>query len=186
MKLWFEMIWSFFKVGLCTFGGGYAMLPVLQREVVDKKHWVSEEEVLDYYAVGQCTPGIIAVNTATFVGYKHLGVWGGIACTIGFVLPSLMIILAIAAVLTNFAELAVVKNAFAGIRVCVCVLILNAVCKLWKKAIVDKTSLVIFLVVFGCMVSSKYIFGVSLSPVIFVVLAAFAGVLLKVWGGKKA
>ena len=186
MKLWFEMIWSFFKVGICTFGGGYAMLPVLQREVVDKKKWVTEEEVLDYYAVGQCTPGIIAVNTATFVGYKHLGVWGGIACTLGFILPSLIIILAIAAVLTNFAELAVVKNAFAGIRVCVCVLILNAVLKLWKKAIVDKATLVIFLAVFGCMAGSRYLLGVSLSPVVFVILAAFAGIILKVWGVKKA
>ena len=186
MKLWFEMIWSFFKVGICTFGGGYAMLPVLQREVVDKKKWVTEEEVLDYYAVGQCTPGIIAVNTATFVGYKYLGAWGGIACTIGFILPSLIIILSIAAVLSNFAELAVVKNAFAGIRVCVCVLILNAVCKLWKKAIVDRLSLVIFLVVFGCMAGSKYLFHITLSPVIFVVLAALAGIMLKVWGGKKA
>ena len=186
MKLWFEMLWSFFKVGICTFGGGYAMLPVLQREVVDKKKWVTEEEVLDYYAVGQCTPGIIAVNTATFVGYKYLGVWGGIACTLGFILPSLIIILAIAAVLTNFAELAVVKNAFAGIRICVCVLILNAVLKLWKKAVVDKATLVIFLAVFGCMAGSRYLLGVSLSPVVFVILAAFAGIILKVWGVKKA
>ena len=185
MKLWFEMLWSFFKVGICTFGGGYAMLPVLQREIVDKKNWVTEEEVLDYYAVGQCTPGVIAVNTATFVGYKYLGVWGGIACTIGFVLPSFIIILSIAAVLTNFAELSVVMNAFAGIRVCVCVLILNAVLKLWKKAIVDKATLAIFLVVFGCMAGSKYLLGVSVSPVIFVILAALAGVILKVWGAKK-
>ena len=162
------------------------MLPVLQREIVDKKHWVTEEEVLDYYAVGQCTPGIIAVNTATFVGYKYLGAWGGIACTIGFILPSLIIILSIAAVLSNFAELAVVKNAFAGIRVCVCVLILNAVCKLWKKAVVDKATLLIFLAVFLCMAGSRYVLGVSLSPVIFVILAAFAGVVLKVWGVKKA
>ena len=182
MKLWFEMLWSFFKVGICTFGGGYAMLPVLQREIVDKKHWVTEEEVLDYYAVGQCTPGIIAVNTATFVGYRYLGAWGGIACTIGFILPSLIIILSIAAVLSNFAELAVVKNAFAGIRVCVCVLILNAVCKLWKKAVVDKATLLIFLAVFLCMAGSRYVLGVSLSPVIFVILAAFAGVILRVWG----
>ena len=186
VKLWFEMLWSFFKVGICTFGGGYAMLPVLQREVVDKKKWVSEEEVLDYYAVGQCTPGVIAVNTATFVGYKYLGVWGGIACTIGFILPSFIIILSIAAVLTNFAELSVVMNAFAGIRVCVCVLILNAVLKLWKKAIVDKAALCIFLVVFACMAGSKYVLGISLSPVVFVILAALAGIILKVWGAKKA
>ena len=178
MKLWFEMLWSFFKVGICTFGGGYAMLPVLQREIVDKKHWVTEEEVLDYYAVGQCTPGIIAVNTATFVGYKYLGVWGGIACTLGFILPSLLIILAIAAVLTNFAELAVVKNAFAGIQVCVCVLIFNAAMKLKKKSVIDRCTMVIFLAV---LVGNTVL---NVSPVWFVIFAAAAGILLKNWEVK--
>jgi len=186
VPLLLDMFLTFFRIGLFTFGGGYAMLPLLQREVVEKKGWATEEDLLDYYAVGQCTPGVIAVNTATFVGYKYLGVWGGMACTIGFVLPSFIIILSIAAVLTNFAELAVVKNAFAGIRVCVCVLILNAVLKLWKKAIVDKATLLIFLVVFGCMAGSKYVLGLSLSPVVFVILAALAGIILKVWGAKKA
>lgn len=186
MKLWLEMIWSFFKVGICTFGGGYAMLPVLQREVVDNKHWATEEEILDYYAVGQCTPGVIAVNTSTFVGYKYLGVWGGIACTLGFILPSLIIILAIASLLQNFAELAAVKNAFAGIRVCVCVLIVNSVVKLWKKSVVDKTTLIIFLAVLGCMLVCTYALHISVSPVIFVLLSALCGIILKVWGAKKA
>jgi len=181
-----ELLWTFFKVGVCTFGGGYAMLPILQREVVDKKHWATQEEILDYYAVGQCTPGIIAVNTATFVGYKYKGVAGGILCTLGFVLPSLVIITAIAALLQNFAELAVVRNAFAGIRVCVCVLIVNAVRSLWKSAVVDRITLVIFLAVFLAMVLLRYALGISVSPVLFVLLAAFAGILLKVWGVKKA
>lgn len=186
MKLWFELLWSFFKVGICTFGGGYAMLPVLQREVVDKRHWASEEEILDYYAVGQCTPGVIAVNTATFVGYKYKGVWGGVLCSLGFVLPSLIIIIVIAALLQNFAQLAVVKNAFAGIRVCVCVLILNATCRLWKSAVVDKATLCIFLSIFTVSVVLKYLLDISLSPVLFVILAALAGIILKVWGGKRA
>ena len=153
MKVLWELFSAFFAIGAMTFGGGYAMLPMLEREIVQKHKWATQEEILNYFAIGQCTPGIIAVNTATFVGYKYLGVWGGIACTIGFILPSLIIILSIAAVLSNFAELAVVKNAFAGIRVCVCVLILNAVCKLWKKAVVDKATLLIFLAVFLCAAS---------------------------------
>ena len=173
-----DMIWTFFKVGICTFGGGYAMLPVLQREVVEKKQWATQEEILDYYAVGQCTPGIIAVNTATFVGYKYAGILGGILCSLGFVLPSLLIILSIAAVLQNFASLEVVKNAFAGIRVCVCVLILNSVVKLWKSAVVDRLTLGVFLLVFAAMVVGKYAFAVSVSPVIFVVLAILGGVVM--------
>ncbi len=181
-----DMVWTFFKMGLFTFGGGYAMLPLLQREVVEKKKWATEAEVLDYYAVGQCTPGVIAVNTSTFVGYKHKGVIGGILCTLGFVLPSLIIITIIAALLENFADLAVVKNAFAGIRVCVCVLILNAVAKLWKNSVVDKPTLLIFLAVFLITVLSKYLLGVTVSPIIFVLLAALAGIVLKVWGVKKA
>ncbi len=177
-----DMIWTFFKVGICTFGGGYAMLPVLQREVVEKKHWVTQEEILDYYAVGQCTPGIIAVNTATFVGYKHAGVLGGVLCSLGFVLPSLLIILSIAAVLQNFAHLAVVKNAFAGIRICVCVLILNSVVKLWKSAVKDKVTLCVFIAVFAVMVVGKYAFGISVSPVVFVLLAVLGGVVLNALG----
>ena len=177
-----DMIWTFFKVGICTFGGGYAMLPVLQREVVEKKHWASQEEILDYYAVGQCTPGVIAVNTATFVGYKYAGILGGILCSLGFVLPSLLIILSIAALLRSFAHLAVVKNAFAGIRVCVCVLILNSVVKLWKSAVVDALALCVFLAVFAAMAVGKYGFGVSISPVIFVLLAMLGGAALN---GRK-
>lgn len=177
-----EMVWTFFKVGICTFGGGYAMLPVLQREVVDNKHWVTQEEVLDYYAVGQCTPGIIAVNTATFVGYKHAGILGGILCSLGFVLPSLLIILSIAAVLQNFADIPAVQNAFSGIRVCVCVLILNSVVKLWSSAVKNRLTLCVFIGVFAAMVVGKYVFAVSISPVIFVLLAVATGLILNAVG----
>ena len=180
MPLFLDLFLTFFRIGLFTFGGGYAMLPLLQREVVEKKGWATEEELLDYYAVGQCTPGIIAVNTATFIGRKYAGVLGGIMTTLGVVAPSIVIISVIAAVLTNFADLPVVINAFAGIRICVCVLILNAVVKLWKKAVVDKLSLVIFLTVFLLSVLT------DLSPVWFVVLAGIAGVVLQVWRKEKA
>ena len=178
-KIW-ELFITFAKMGSITFGGGMAMLPILQREVVDRKHWATEEELMDYYAIGQCTPGIIAVNTSTFVGQKVAGALGGIAATLGFVFPSLVIITLIAGLITNFSHLAWVKNAFAGIQVCVCVLIFNATVKLLKKAVVDRRTAVIFLVV---LVSSLLL---TLSPVWFVLLAALAGILLKNWEVKGA
>lgn len=173
MKELFELFLSFARVGVMTFGGGMAMLPMLQREVVERRGWASEQELTDYFAIGQCTPGIIAVNTATFVGQKRKGVPGGIAATLGMVFPSLVTITIAAAVLGNFAELPAVKNAFAGVRVCVCVLILNAVVKLWRKTVVDRAALVIFIAVLLGAVFTK------LSPVVFVLLAAAAGLAVK-------
>ena len=173
MKELLELFLSFAKVGVMTFGGGMAMLPMLQREIVERRGWASEQELTDYYAIGQCTPGIIAVNTATFVGQKQKGVPGGIVATLGMVFPSLVIITIAAAVLGNFAELPAVKNAFAGVRVCVCVLILNAVVKLWKKTVVDRPTLVIFIVVVLGAVFTK------LTPVVFVLLAAAAGLAVR-------
>lgn len=180
MKELWTMFWAFARIGGLTFGGGYAMLPMLQKEVVEKHGWATEEELMDYYAIGQCTPGVIAVNTATFVGQKARGLAGAIFATLGVVFPSVVIITLIAAFLSNFAHLAVVQNAFAGVRVCVCVLIFNAVVKLWKKSVVDKAALVIFLAVFlgSCLL--------ELSPVIWVLLAGGAGLLIKKWEGKKA
>lgn len=170
--LW-DLFITFAKVGVMTFGGGYAMLPILQREIVDDKGWATEEELVDYFAIGQCTPGIIAVNTATFVGQKIKGIMGGIIATLGLVFPSIVIITILAGIITSFADLPIVQNAFAGIRVCVCVLIFNAVCKLWKGSVVDKATLVIFFVV---AVGS---FFLDFSPVIYVVFAALAGIVLK-------
>ena len=163
---------SFAKVGVMTFGGGYAMIPILEREIVDKQGWASSEELMDYYAVGQCTPGVIAVNTATFIGYRVAGPAGGVAATLGVVFPSVVIICLIAGILTNFADIPAVKSAFTAIRVCVCVLIFNAVVKLWKGAVKDKAGLVLFLIVF---VLSLFF---DISPVIFVLFCALAGLVL--------
>lgn len=170
---------AFAKVGVMTFGGGYAMLPILQREIVENRGWATEEELTDYYAIGQCTPGIIAVNTATFVGQKLGGAAGGIAATLGVVFPSLVIITVIAALLSNFAGIPAVQHAFAGVRVCVCVLIANAVVKLLKKTVVDTPALLIYLAVLVLAVFT------DLSPVIFVVAAAAAGVAVKRPGGTR-
>ena len=172
MKKYWELFITFAKMGVLTFGGGMAMLPILQREVVENKHWADEEELTDYFAIGQCTPGIIAVNTATFIGQKLYGTVGGILATLGVVFPSLVIISLLAGLINNFADLAWVQNAFAGIQVCVCVLIFNAVVKLLKKSVVDKRTLVIFLLVLagGCLL--------DVSPVVFVLLSALAGIVL--------
>ena len=172
MNKLFELFVSFAKVGVMTFGGGYAMLPILQREVADKKGWASEEELMDYYAVGQCTPGVIAVNTATFVGRKQAGILGGIVATVGVVFPSVVIICIIAGILTNFADIPAVKSAFAAIRVCVCVLIFNSVTKLWKKAVVDKATLIICLIIFVLAVL------LDVSPAVYVALCCGAGIAL--------
>ena len=171
MKL-LSLFLSFAKVGVMTFGGGYAMIPILEREIVENRKWASSEELMDYYAVGQCTPGVIAVNTATFIGYKVAGPAGGVAATLGVVFPSVVIICLIAGILTNFANITAVKSAFTAIRVCVCVLIFNAVVKLWKGAVKDKAGLVLFLIVF---VLSLFF---DISPVVFVLFCALAGLVL--------
>ena len=135
MKLLLDLFISFFKIGLFTFGGGYAMLPILQREVVDKHHWVTEEEVLDIYAIAQCTPGVIAVNTATFVGTKLNGALAGAVATIAVVTPSLIIITIISTILKSFASIEIVQHALAGIRAAVAALVVVSVSKLYKKGV---------------------------------------------------
>ena len=180
MNEYLELFLTFAKMGVMTFGGGMAMLPILQREVVEDRHWATEEELVDYYAIGQCTPGIIAVNTATFVGQKRKGALGGIVATLGMVFPSLVIISILAGLITNFSSVTWVQDAFAGIQVCVCVLIFNAVVKLLKKSVIDKRTSVIFLLV---MIGSTLL---NLSPVWFVLLAALAGIVLKNLDGGAA
>ena len=169
-----ELFFTFAKVGVMTFGGGYAMLPILQREIVENKGWATEEELADYFAIGQCTPGVIAVNTATFIGRKREGILGGVFATLGVVFPSVVIISLLAGAITQFSELIWVKNAFAGIRICVCVLIANAVWKLGKKSVVDKWTAGIFtLIALGAIFT-------KLSPAAFVLIAGVCGIVLRV------
>lgn len=179
MRIYLDLFFTFAKIGVMTFGGGYAMLPILQREVVDNKGWATEEELMDYFAIGQCTPGVIAVNTATFIGQRLKGTLAGIIATLGVVFPSVIIISLLAGVIEQFSHIAWVQNAFGGIRVCVCVLILNAVVKLLKKAVVDKITLVIFvLVALGSCLT-------PISPMLFVLVAGILGVAIRSLGGKK-
>ena len=185
-KLLGQLFLTFAKVGVMTFGGGMAMLPILQREVVEDKGWATDEELVDYFAIGQCTPGIIAVNTATFVGQKQAGILGGIAATLGIVFPSLVIIMALAGVINSFSHLAWVQHAFAGIRVCVCVLIFNAVVKLLKGSVKDWPAALIFAAVLAAALLT------DLSPVIFVAGAAALGIVIQnlslihiSWSGQR-
>ena len=147
MNIYLDLFFTFARIGVCTFGGGYAMLPILQREIVKKRHWATDEELTDYFAIGQCTPGIIAVNTATFIGHKYKGIAGGILATLGVVFPSLIIITIIAAFLQNFASYPVVAHALAGINAAVVALIAVSVFKLGKSTLKGKIAPWIFIAV---------------------------------------
>ncbi len=149
MKALWELFSTFFKIGICTFGGGYAMLPMLEREIVKGHGWATMDELLDYFAIGQCTPGIIAVNTATFVGYKRKGYSGCIVATLGIIAPSILIIVAIAALLANFMEYEIVGHAFAGIRIAVCALVCKTILKLAKSAFKKWWHLLVAVCAFG-------------------------------------
>lgn len=168
VRLW-DLYSSFFRIGGLTFGGGYAMLPMLQREVITKHRWVTEEEVLDIYAIGQCTPGIIAVNTATMIGYRKRGILGAIVATLGEVSPSLLLITLLATILMNVQDNQWVQHAFTGIRVAVCALITQSVLTLAKKSLIDIPTILLYLLV----VVSTFFFAVS--PILIVVFAIFFG-----------
>jgi len=179
MRILIELFISFMRIGGFTFGGGYAMLPLIQKEIVERRGWASDEEVLDYFTIGQITPGVIAVNTATFIGYKKAGILGGMVATLGVIFPSIVIISIIAAVLTNFAELPVVIHAFNGIRACVCVLILIAVYNMGKKSVVDVFTALIFVAT-----AILAILKIT-SPVILVIVAGLIGVVFQLIKAKK-
>ena len=172
MKDLLYLFWTFFKIGVCTFGGGYAMLPIIQRELVEGRKWLTDEEVTDYYAIGQMTPGVIAVNVSTFVGMKRKGVIGAIFSTLGMITPSLIIITIIAAVLTNFASYPAVIHAFSGIRVAVLAMMTKTIITLIKKGVKDVLTLIIFVAV-----ALTVFFPVS--PVIIVFVAALCGIFYK-------
>ena len=180
MKTLIQLFLIFARIGGFTFGGGYAMLPMLQKEVVDNKGWATYDELIDYYAIGQCTPGIIAVNVATFVGYKTKGLLGGIFATLGVITPSMIIVGIIAAFLHGFQDYEVVQWAFAGIRAAVVALIISAIWKIAKKSLVDIFAVIIFLAV------AALSFFTDVSPTVFVIAAGVCGLVLNLSGVRKA
>lgn len=173
MNVLLSLYLTFAKIGVFTFGGGYAMLPLLEQEIVSKHKWCSKDDIMDYFAVGQCTPGIIAVNTATFIGYYQKGIAGAIFATLGIISPSIIIICLIAGLLQNFASIPVVIHALAGIKVAVCVLLLNAVIKFWKSGVKDTLGIIIFA---ATLLLSYF---VNLSTILIVILSGITGVVYK-------
>ncbi|MGN0412283.1 MAG: chromate transporter [Lachnospiraceae bacterium] len=178
-KLLRQLYWAFLRIGGLTFGGGLTMLPMLKYELVEKKDWITEDELLDCYAIGQCTPGIIAVNTATYVGYKKAGIMGGIFSTLGIVTPSLVIITLVAACLEQFMDNIWLQHALMGVRGIVCALMLNTVLNLAKKSLTGLFSYVICIVVFLVALFT------GIPTILIVFVTALLGIFLEMFSGKK-
>lgn len=181
MKELWSLYITFCRIGGLTFGGGLAMLPMLKYELVEKKQWITEEEIIDYYAIGQCTPGIIAINTATFVGYKRKGTIGGIAATLGMVTPSYVIVTILALCLQEFVDNIYVQHALMGVRGVVCALMLNTVITLAKKSLISTVSILI------CLAAFLLAMFTPLPLVLIVILSALCGIVIerRNGGGKK-
>ncbi len=188
MHILIDLYLTFAKVGSMMFGGGYAMLPILQREIVENKNWSTEDQLADYYAVGQCTPGVIAVNTATFIGSQQGGIAGGIAATLGVVTVPTILILIIAAFLSNYMDNVMVAHAFNGVRACVTALILGSVVKLFKGAVKDWPRRIIYIVVLGLAAAGNFmaspeglaqVWDVITSPIFLVIVSGAVGLIIR-------
>lgn len=186
MKIIFDLFFTFFKIGAFTFGGGYAMFPVFLKELSEKRKWITEEELMDCYAIGQCTPGVIAVNTASFVGFKTRGVLGAVFSTLGMITPSVIIITLIAALIGSFSDNTVVASALSGIRVAVCGMVVVTICRLIKKNIVDIFSAIIAIVTFFVIVifDISSVYAVIVSAVVGIIISAVRK-RIKEGGGSK-
>ena len=200
MHILIDLYLTFTKIGAMMFGGGYAMLPILQREIVENKKWATTEQLTDYYAVGQCTPGVIAVNTATFIGSQQAGIAGGVAATLGVVTIPAVLILIIAAFLSSFMDSVIVAHAFNGIRACVTALILASVVKLFKGAVKDRPTRIIYITVLALAAAGNFlaaperlarVWEIITSPVFLVIISGIAGLAIrsvqrsKKGGGKE-
>jgi chromate transporter len=172
MKTLWQIFITFAGIGVLTFGGGYSMMPLLQKNIVNKRKWASQEDVMDYYAIAQCLPGIIMVNTAMLIGYKKMKLPGMIAAALGVVFPSVVVILVIALFIEQFMQIDWVRHAFNGIRAAVLALIADAVIKMWQNGVKDVYGLVIFAVALG-------LFAVGLSPIVPLLIGAACGIIIK-------
>ncbi|MFW6389985.1 MAG: chromate transporter, partial [Halanaerobiales bacterium] len=164
----------FCRIGGFTFGGGYAMLPIIQKEIAEEKGWATKEEIIDFYAIGQSTPGIIAINTATMVGYKHKGIPGALAATAGMVFPSIIIITLIATFFNRFLEYKIVQRAFTGIQIAVIALITDIVFKMGKRAIKNYLGIIIFTTAFLILIV------LQITPVIVIITSAAVGIIYQI------
>ncbi len=180
MNLCLDLFLTYAKVGAMTFGGGYAMLPILKREMVDNKGWITEDELIDCYAIGQCTPGVIAVNAATLIGYRQKGIWGSICATVGVITPPICIILLVASILTAFQDNQYVQHAFAGMNVAISAVIAVTVAKLMKKTWSDITTICIGIAVFIASILLP-----NVTTVVFVLISAVIGIIINSIKTKK-
>lgn len=179
MQSYLDLFITFARIGLFTFGGGYAMLPLLQREIVEEKRWTTENELMDYFAIGQCTPGVIAVNVSTFIGYKRNGILGAIFATAGIILPSFIIITSIASFIAQFSHLTILQHAFAGIRIAVCALVLQSIYKIVKSGVTDILTALILIITFVLVAFC------GVSPVIMVIFGTLVGIISGFIRGRK-
>ena len=177
MKELLTLYFAFLRIGAVNFGGGYAMLPLLERELVNERGWTTMEDLRDYFAIGQCTPGVIALNVSTFIGSKRKGIPGAIAATTGFLTIPIILIPIIAAFLRGFADAPIVQNAFAGIRVCVCVLIVQAVLRLWKNSVIDGLSFALYLCVF-LLTALSGVLPVAIPAAVLVIISGMIGIVI--------
>jgi len=173
MKELFRIFYTFFGIGALTFGGGYTMLPLFQKKIAEQRGWASQEEIMDFYAVSQCLPGIIAVNTAMQIGYKQKKIPGLIAAALGMAAPSVLAILIIAAFIQQFMEIGWVRSAFNGIRLAVLALITEAVITMWKNGVKDKAGIIIFVAAFALFTF------VDVTPIFPLVAGAACGIIIK-------
>lgn len=180
MKRYLEIFTTFFKIGLFTFGGGYSMLPLLNKEVAQNRKWATEDEIMDFYSVSQCLPGIIAINTSIFVGYKVKGVPGGVMAAMGAVAPSLIIILIIASCISNFLDIEYVQYALAGVRIGVCAIVTHTIIEMFRKNIQDYFTCILFIAAF----IASFVYDVS--TIIMILSFSLVGYgLLQVKKGMK-
>ncbi len=179
LKQFLELYFAFVKIGAFTFGGGLAMMPIMQRELIEKRGWVSEEELIDYFAIGQSTPGIIAVNVATFVGYKKLGWLGGIIGTLGVVTPSWVIIMLLAGAISSVDKYPLAQRALRGINVAVAALLTSVIVKFTKKTIKNLWNALFMLLAFALI----YFFKVQ--SVWIILSSLIIGCLLTLYKQKK-
>lgn len=179
IKNLFNLYFSFAKIGTFTIGGGLAMMPMMQSELIEKRKWITDEELIDYYAVGQSTPGIVAVNVATFVGYKQMGIIGGIFATLGMVTPSLVIIMILASLINSINDFPIIQKALKGINVAVAALLTSTIINFMKKTI-KKFTKAIFM-----MISFLLVFVFKLPSFWIILFALLIGVVLTYKEKKK-
>ncbi len=188
MKDLLELFFTFFRIGLFTFGGGYAMIPLIENICVEKKEWITHDEMMNITVIAESTPGPIAINCATYVGLKKKGVWGSVAATLGVVLPSFIIILLISFFLDRFLEIKWVQSAFHGIKIAVGILIVDAAVKMIKKSEKKPLYIIITAIAFAALMLIN-VFSLKVSTIVLMLAAAVAGLiayLIKRRAGEEA